>query len=202
MGLEKYKITDGNHLPSINDGRHRVYSKQFNELVDYIDTIDGGGVPGTGLYDVINEYSTNTGCTVDGVLLKDSNVDFNSDALATGQLIFDVDGDSYMTASADDVVDFYVGGTKTMVFNSTNVVLQDGINLNIGITAGSTIGGGSLAKIGFWGVTPVVQPTGLTANDAQAIDATYGVPEQEVLGNVRTRLLELETRLKDIGLLA
>ena len=252
MELEKYKVTDGNHLPGLNNGRHRVYSKQFNELVDYI-----GGGSGTGLYDVINEYTTDAGCTVDGLLLKDGHVylsndsvnegriyfdadnntyltasgnnnlsfysnnnytflasasgismqggadlDLNNNNVLQGHLVFDLDGDSYMTASADDVVDFYVGSFKTATFTPLAIALAEGSSIQTGTTNGSQIATSTVQKLGFWGVTPVVQPTGLTANDAQAIDATYGVPEQEVLGNVRTRLLELETRLKDIGLLA
>lgn len=36
MALEK--VTKGNHLPSEGDGRFPVYSKQFNELVDELDS--------------------------------------------------------------------------------------------------------------------------------------------------------------------
>ena len=42
----------------------------------------------------------------------------------------------------------------------------------------------------------------LTGKDLTPIDATYGSVEEAVLNNVRTRLNELETRLKNIGLLA
>ena len=42
----------------------------------------------------------------------------------------------------------------------------------------------------------------LTANDATAIDATWtGGVEDIVLGNQRTRLNEIETRLKGVGVL-
>ena len=40
MGLFK-KITGQNHLPGTNDNGLRVYSKQFNELVDDLEKIDG-----------------------------------------------------------------------------------------------------------------------------------------------------------------
>lgn len=58
---------------------------------------------------------------------------------------------------------------------------------------------GTLA--GFYGATPVAKPTALTAADNTAIDATYDATEQAVLGNVRTRLNELETKLQALGLL-
>jgi hypothetical protein len=147
MSLEKYKVNDGNHLPSIGDGRFKVYSKQFNELVDFIDTIDGGGTPGTGLYDIINEYTTGVGCTIDGVLLQDTNVDLNSDALATGKLIFDVDGDTYMSTSADDVLQFYVGGVNTMTSTSNIISFSAGVNHNflgtVAFNGGVGYGGGT-----------------------------------------------------------
>ena len=249
--MSNLKVNKGNHLPGIGDGRFKVYSKQFNALVDSI------GGTGTGLYDTINEYTTGAGCTVDGTLLKDGHVylsddsvnegrlyfdtdndtyltasndnnlsfysngnytflanaggismqggadlDLNNNTAAEGQLIFDIDGDSYMTASADDVVDLYVGAFKTVTFTPLAMEFAEGSRIVTGTTSGSQIGTTTAQKLSFWGATPIVQPAGLTANDAQAIDATYGVPEQEVLGNVRTRLLELETRLKDAGLLA
>jgi hypothetical protein len=35
------KVTKGNHTPGTGDGRFRVYSKQFNELVDVILQLEG-----------------------------------------------------------------------------------------------------------------------------------------------------------------
>lgn len=58
------------------------------------------------------------------------------------------------------------------------------------------------AKIGFFGVAPVVKPTALTAVVATAVAATYGATEQGVLSNVRTRLNEVEAKLRALGLLA
>lgn len=41
----------------------------------------------------------------------------------------------------------------------------------------------------------------LTAKDATTVDATYGTEEAGVIDNNRTRIEELESRLKSIGLL-
>lgn len=57
------------------------------------------------------------------------------------------------------------------------------------------------SKVGFYGLSPVSRPTALTASDATAIDATYGEVEQKVIENTRTRVNELDTKLKALGLL-
>jgi uncharacterized protein YciI len=65
--------------------------------------------------------------------------------------------------------------------------------------------GGPLAHTGttagFLGATPVARPASLTAVNAAAVGATYTATEQGVITNLRTRLNELETKLRDLGLL-
>lgn len=41
----------------------------------------------------------------------------------------------------------------------------------------------------------------LTTSDTSTVDGTYGAEEQAVLGNVRTRVNEIETILKNLGFL-
>lgn len=60
----------------------------------------------------------------------------------------------------------------------------------------------STGKLGFFGKAPVVKPTALTAADASAVGATYTATEQAVVVNTRTRVNELETKLKDLGLIS
>lgn len=55
--------------------------------------------------------------------------------------------------------------------------------------------------VGFFGVSPVAQQTALTAKDASTVDATYGTQEANVIANNRTRIEEIELRLKAYGLL-
>lgn len=66
------KVNDANHLPGTGDGRFKVYSKQFNELVDYVN--DAITSDGTLNANVISEETSGTGVTVDGVVLKDNKV--------------------------------------------------------------------------------------------------------------------------------
>ena len=70
--MSALKVTKSNHLPGTGDERFKVFSKQFNELVDYVN--DAVGTPGTGEFDIISEETAAAGVTVDGVLLKDSQV--------------------------------------------------------------------------------------------------------------------------------
>lgn len=58
------------------------------------------------------------------------------------------------------------------------------------------------SKVGLFGVTPVGQGTALTAEDASTVDTTYGTQERDVIKNLRTRVGEIETALKNIGLIA
>lgn len=70
--MSAQKVTKNNHLPGTDDGRFKVYSKQFNELVDYVN--DALPSDGTIQANVISEETSGTGVTVDGVLLKDNQV--------------------------------------------------------------------------------------------------------------------------------
>lgn len=66
------KITSNNFKPSAGDGRFRVYSKQFNELVDVVNELEPSD--GNLVADTISESTSGNGVVVDGVLLKDGGV--------------------------------------------------------------------------------------------------------------------------------
>lgn len=70
------KVNKSNYLPGLGDDRFEVYSKQFNELVDYIN--DTVGTPGTLEADIISEETAAAGVTVDGALIKDGGISANS----------------------------------------------------------------------------------------------------------------------------
>lgn len=56
-------------------------------------------------------------------------------------------------------------------------------------------------KLGFYGATPVARPAALTAADANALN-TGDATSDTVIGNIRTRVGEIETKLQALGLLA
>lgn len=61
------------------------------------------------------------------------------------------------------------------------------------------IGAASDTKIAFFGATPVTKPAALTAADAGAVN-TGDATSDTVIGNMRTRINELEARLQSLGL--
>lgn len=56
-------------------------------------------------------------------------------------------------------------------------------------------------QMGFFGVAPVGRPSALTAANSSTVDSTYGAEESAVITNLRTRVNELETKLRALGLL-
>jgi hypothetical protein len=58
------------------------------------------------------------------------------------------------------------------------------------------------SKVGFFGTAPVAKPTALTAANAETIDTTYGEQEKKTIENLRTRVNQLEEKLKSLGLLS
>lgn len=70
------KVTKSNFKPSQDDSRFKVYSKQFNELVDDIKTLftsDALLSIAAVSTDAISEKTTAAGVTVDGALIKDGS---------------------------------------------------------------------------------------------------------------------------------
>ena len=56
--------------------------------------------------------------------------------------------------------DWQVGGTSKFKISKTGTItIVDGGNIAIGTSTGTQIGTTTLQKIGFWGATPIVQPT-------------------------------------------
>ena len=51
-------------------------------------------------------------------------------------------------------------GNRSFIFEN-NLQIFDGRNIKLGTNQGTKIGVNALQKIGLWGVTPVVQPSGV-----------------------------------------
>ncbi len=70
---------------------------------------------------------------------------------------------------------------------------------------GGLIGTATNQEFAFWGATPQIQPTALTAADATATNGTIGTADT-IINNLRVRLNELETKLSaatgGIGIIA
>lgn len=71
-------------------------------------------------------------------------------------------------AGSGDIQLFHLSAADELRMDTTtrflaNVLMTDGTNIDIGPTNGTKIGLASSQKIGFWGVTPKIQPSGTPA---------------------------------------
>lgn len=53
---------------------------------------------------------------------------------------------------------------------------------------------------GFYGTTPIAKPSAMTAADNTTLGVLYAITERDVVVNMRTRINEIETKLKALGL--
>lgn len=91
---------------------------------------------------------------------------------------------------------------------------EDGTDLTFGTVTGSKIGTAATQKLAFYGSTPVVKPAALPASVAAAPAGGVGAAAGgwdtaanrdlaiATINNLKTRLDDLETRLKGLGLLS
>ena len=89
---------------------------------------------------------------------------------------------------------------------SGTINIADGVNLSFGTTTGSQIGIASTDKIGLWGATPVVQPSGTGETVGFTAGAGTGVNDDSTFtGNVGAtayRINDIVKALKQAGILA
>lgn len=78
----------------------------------------------------------------------------------------------------------------TTVRNDIDQTLAEGVDIAVGTTTGTKIGTATSQKLGFWNVTPVVQP----AANADTSGA--------VLADLETEVNQLKALLRTIGLMA
>jgi len=116
--------------------------------------------------------------------------------------------------------------TGATTFDS-GITIADGQNITLDTTTGTSIGTDTTQKLSFYGVTPIVQPTALTAAEttitftapgvadyviANLVDSgvgSFGFSTQDegntvlqVIANLQTRVNDLESKLQSLGLLA
>lgn len=115
-----------------------------------------------------------------------------------------LDGATAGTAVASKAL---VAGANKEIGGLGNVTLDDAKNVAVGTTTGTKIGTAATQKLGFWNVTPVVQPagaaqaaltnsTGGTADGTlEAVGATNGGDES---GAINNNFTELHTLLNAI----
>jgi hypothetical protein len=134
-------------------------------------------------------------------------------------------GVNAVSAFAGQLLDLQINGTSEWNFSGTVFGIGEANDIAVGTTTGTKIGTAAAQKLGFFGVTPVVQQTELT-DELTTITHTapgtadfaiqnlvaatgYGfVTEDEgntvlsVIANLQARVNELETKLVALGFLA
>ncbi len=138
---------------------------------------DGGGdtyLTGSATSGRINVISDGTNIVgfSPGSMFVDVDIDMNGHAL-----LLDVDNDTEINSSTDDTMIFLTGGgvrltlTNSNMFIDSRMIMGEGIDISLGTTTGSKIGLSASEKIGFFGVTPIIQPSTPAANSAAIIAA-------------------------------
>lgn len=111
---------------------------------------------------------------------------------ATVGIGFLSDPNTGLFSNTPDNLQFSAGGVERGRFSTTAFQLADGINLAVGTTTGTKIGGSTTQKIGLWNATPVVQPAGIA-------DVSGG---SNIDVEARAALNSLIGKLETIGILA
>ena len=124
-----------------------------------------------------------------------------------------------------NLYDLQLNGTSKYAFGVGALTFGDAVDLAFNTTTGTKIGTATTQKLGFFGVTPVVQQTELTDELTTITHTAPGTPDYaiqnltdtggfgfasadegntvlSVIANLQTRVNELETKLVALGLLA
>jgi hypothetical protein len=97
---------------------------------------------------------------------------------------------------------FTVGGTTTL---GNTLTLGDTVNIVLNTGTGSTIGTATSQKLGFYGITPKIQPS--SASQAAVVTTTptnttpWGFSTQAQATAIITLVNELRTALVNLGLI-
>ena len=89
----------------------------------------------------VSEYTSANGITIDGVVIKDTTIDFNGTADA---VILDADADTSISSPTDDQIDIEIAGADdfTITANSFNVLSGSAVAIAAG---GSITNAGAMA---------------------------------------------------------
>ena len=93
-------------------------------------------------------------------------------AVKVGGTSQDVDFQVYGTGSLSAIIDI---GAATFTLAGISITMGDATNIAFNATTGTKIGTATTQKIGFWNVTPVIQPTAYTQTYSTA-DKTHANP--------------------------
>jgi hypothetical protein len=159
------KVTKSNFKPSQDDSRFRVYSKQFNELVDDIKTLftsDTLLAISSVSTDTVSEKTAAAGVTVDGVLIKDSSVALADGLVSNLAVKLGADKNNGFYGVSDTQIGVAVEGVLVAMFDANGPVASE-INEQI-VGVGVTVDGALIKDGSFIGkqATATATSGGLT----------------------------------------
>lgn len=136
------------------------------------------------------------------VVIRPSTTDLK-DMLVTLGLLTD-SGATPLNLDGGNLTASTVAATNLAATNLTaSLDAADAVNIAVGTTTGTKIGTAVTQKIGFWNVTPVVQPAG--ANQGVAANGTTTTATTTNLDtgltNLRTLVHEIRTALVNTGII-
>jgi len=120
----------------------------------------------------------------------------------------------FYAISASDNIGISLGGTLRMDWSTTTLTISDAYNIAVGSTTGTKIATATTQKLGFWNVTPVIQPA--AANQAALTNSTGGTYDGTLVDvgvifnqanindnftDVYTLLTEIRTALVNTGII-
>ena len=156
---------------------------------------------GSNIKDICGEMSLERGVAVRGRNTADTTLYDLVRVGASDQVIL---GDVHTVAAylASTNHTFSIGAAPTVDISANAFRLFDGVNINLGGTAGTKFGLTSSQKLAFYGATPVTRPTAITPRDGGTVDSSWGPSEASVLNNVRQRVDDIYAKLQALGLLS
>ncbi len=94
-------------------------------------------------------------------------------------------GSPYLAFQAKDGIQFNLNSVNQMTLTANNLNFKDSFFIGAGSTVGLRIGGATTQKLGFYGATPVVRPTGTP------VAATDPATTMALVNSLRSALIAL-----------
>ena len=159
--------------------------------------VDRLGNVGVGTMTPITKFEVNGSMRVG----RGNDMQFNG-ALKWGSTNGGNDASSYMSGFANSIEQIRIDASGLKVSDSKSLTLGAGTNIALDTATGSTIGTATSQKLGFYGITPKIQPS--SANQAAVAAYVAGANGYSTAAQAQaiiTLVNEIRTTLVNLGLM-